>query len=455
MDALLDYAEEQARTVIRSLPDGDYFFADYADEDSVGGKPCRIALTLKINDGSLILDYTGSDPQMSSSLNMPTGGRERHVLLLVGLTYILYTLNPNILLNAGMLRPARCIVPQGTVVNALEPAAVGMRSLTCKITHLVTFGAFSLAAPERLPACPAGGLSILNVKTMDREGHTVMASIGPVGGGAGGNPWADGVDASGANIAFMRNTPVEINEAEVPIRITRYGIAPDTAGAGQYRGGLGTVMEFKVFSPNTVVTARNRDRSQFASWGVLGGQAGAVSRFTRNPDTPSAEELGNTDLVPCNPGDVIRLVGGGAGGYGEPTKRDPRKVLEDVRRRYVSVETARHVYAVAIEKGSVNPEETGRLRAEAATRHGGLAEPHFHFGAYRDAFEAKWTLPRYDALTSLLAGVPVSWRYFLKHSIFNELDRRIRAGTVEDGAQVVHEIFETLLGIYPELRQAS
>ena len=78
-----------------------------------------------------MLDFTGSDPQLTSALNVPTGGDPRHTLLLVGVYYVLYTLNPRIVLNAGLTRPFTCIVPEGTVLNPQFPAAVGMRSLTC------------------------------------------------------------------------------------------------------------------------------------------------------------------------------------------------------------------------------------------------------------------------------------------------------------------------------------
>jgi N-methylhydantoinase B len=453
MQALLDYSEEQARTVMRGIPDGEYFFAEYADEDSVRGKPMRVALTLRIRDGSVEFDYTGSDPQLQSSLNIPTGGRERHALALVGFVYVLYTLNPEILLNSGMLRVARCVLPEGTVVNAQRPAAVGMRSLTCKLLHLLTFGAFSQAIPERLAACPAGGLSILSVKTMDRHGSTVMASIGPIGGGAGGMSFDDGEDGSGANNAFLRNTPVEINEAEVPIRITRYGVAPGSGGAGQFRGGQGLVMEFKVFSPNTLVTARNRDRTHFASWGVRGGHAGANARFTKNPDTPQAEQLGNTDLVICNPGDVIRLIGAGAGGYGRPIDRDVQRVSEDVQRGYVTAQEAREVYAVAIVDGEIDTAETAVLREQAHAMARDTPVPAFEFGPYREAFEAKWTRERYAALTHILAGVPVQWRYFIKHRAFDALDARVE--TQGAGVEVIEQIFTELCASWPELRRAS
>jgi N-methylhydantoinase B len=114
LDGLLDYADRQAREVIRGIPDGEYFFADYADEDQTGGYPVRVAVTLRIHGDTLTVDYTGSDPQLASSLNMPTGGKERHALVMVGVVYALYCLDPSITLNAGLVRPARAILPPGS-----------------------------------------------------------------------------------------------------------------------------------------------------------------------------------------------------------------------------------------------------------------------------------------------------------------------------------------------------
>ncbi|HWX47079.1 MAG TPA: hydantoinase B/oxoprolinase family protein [Roseomonas sp.] len=412
---MLDYAEEQARAVIRDIPNGEYFFADFADEDGEGGVPCRVALTLRVQDETVELDYTGSDPQVAASLNMPTGGHERHPLGLVGLTYVLYTLNPDLLLNAGTLRAARAIMPEGTVVNAVAPAAVGMRSLTCMLTQIVTFGAFSLAMPGRMPATSPGGNSIMNVRTAGWDGRPVMASIGPVGGGGGGTPISDGPNGAGGAQAFLKNTPIEISEAEVPILFRRYGLWPDSAGPGRYRGGLSAMMEFQVFAPDTVVTARNRNRSVFASWGVMGGRAGATSRFLRNPGTPEELSLGNTDILRCEPGDIVRVVGAGAGGYGDPFTRDPALVLADVRSGFVSEAAARDAYGVILRAGEVDAAATTALRAARAE---GPSPAHFDLGEARRGFEAVWSPERYALLTDFLMAQPVRWRHFLKRRFF-------------------------------------
>lgn len=318
--ALKDQAEAQARDILRAIPDGDYQFADYADEDSDQANPCRLNLTLKIRGDSAVLDFTGSDPQLGSSLNVPSGGDPRHTMLLVGVYYVLYTLNPRILLNTGLTRPFTCIAPEGTVLNPVAPAAVGMRSLTCARLRSVIFGAFSQAIPDRMPAAPAGNNCIINVMTRDeRTQKTVIAAVNPVVGGGGGMPWRDGTNGSGADAAYLKNTPIEITETEVPVEFVRYGLAQDSGGAGRWRGGLATEMAFRVFAPDSRITARNRDRSVFRPWGILGGKAAGLAEMIVNPGTPEERRTGSADTAILGPGDVLMIRSAGAAGAATPS----------------------------------------------------------------------------------------------------------------------------------------
>ncbi|WP_454692432.1 hydantoinase B/oxoprolinase family protein [Achromobacter aloeverae] len=448
MSQLLDYADAQARSVIRGLPDGEYFFADYADEDQANGYPVRVCVTLKIHGDTMTLDYTGSDPQLVSSMNVPTGGNERHSLAMVGAVYALYCLDPTITLNAGLMRPVRAVLPEGTVMNAVKPAAVGMRSLMCNLSQVATIGAFCRVVPDRMPASPGSGMSIMNVKTSTRDGRPVMASIGPVAGGAGGGPLRDGAEGCGANMSYLKNTPVEINEAEVPIRIRRYGLVQDSGGPGRYRGGSGLEMEFQLFAPQSMVTARNRDRSRFAAWGLAGGKAGKPSRFARNPDTPQCVELGSIDIVNCDPGDVILIQGPGAGGYGDPLLRPADLVRQDVARGFISRTSAREDYGVVLGPDlAVDHAATETLRASR------IREPvpaaTFGHSASRVEYEKVWTHARYAALTALLAQLPVSWRYFIKHQIFRAVGNAPPAG--EDDGSDIYECFDEIARRFTEL----
>lgn len=446
MRGLLDYSEQQTRSLIRTIPDGRYSFHDYIDEDSVDGVPCRLALEMSVVDDSIVLDFSKSDPQLASSLNVPTGGFERHTLLLVGIYHAFYSLQPDMLVNTGVTRPFRCITTEGSVLNPKFPAAVGMRSLTATRLQDVVFGCLCQAVPDRMPAAPAGSISIMNVLTSDPDtGRRVMAAIDPVVGGGGGMPFADGPDGSGGNAGFLKNTPVEINEVEVPIRIIAYHLATDTGGAGRYRGGLGVLLEFKVFAPHSIITARNRDRSRFRPWGVQGGKAASLSQYIVNPGTDRERVLGNTDIFTAEPGDIIRIVSSGGGGWGSPLDRPPEAVLLDVQRGYVSVAAAREQYGVAVEGNGVDSAATESLRngmREAAKDRG------FDFGVERLDFERRWPSRSYDALLKLLYEQPLEWRFYLKRCVFDRLQAQ-----PEIDPQAVVRVFDELVAESPQLRR--
>jgi N-methylhydantoinase B len=449
LDGLMDYAEHQAHEILRSMPDGEYFFSDYADEDGVDGNPCRLALKLTIKGDEAVLDFTGSDPQLGSSLNVPTGSDPRHTLLLVGVYYVLYTLNPQLLLNSGLTRPFTCIAPEGTVLNPSFPAAVGMRSLTCARLRSLIFGAFSLAIPERMPAAPAGSSSIVNVMTTDERTHrSVIAAINPVVGGGGGMPHRDGPNGSGADAAYLKNTPIEITETEVPIQFVRYGLLPDSGGAGRWRGGLATVMEFKVFAPNSRITVRNRDRSIFRPWGTLGGLSAETSNFIINPGALGERVLGNTDIAIAEPGDVIHIHSPGGGGRGSALEREPERVRLDVERGYVSEAAAKARYGVVIADRAVDAEATAALRA---TMRKDAHSTHFHFGPERDAFESVWHARNYEALTRLLSALPVHWRFFVKTKVFAAVRDAANANDVPSAFAAVRRDYPQV----PEVLQAA
>ncbi len=442
---LLDWAEHQARDILRSIPDGEYGFCDYADEDGVDGNPCRLALTLTIKGDEAVLDFTGTDPQLTSSLNVPTGSDPRHTLLLVGVYYVLYTLNPQLVLNAGLTRPFTCIVPEGTVLNPIFPAAVGMRSLTCARLRSLIFGAFSQAIPERMPAAPAGSSSIVNVMTTDeRTQKSVIAAINPVVGGGGGMPHRDGTNGSGADSAYLKNTPIEVNEAEVPVQFLHYGLLPDSGGAGRWRGGLATTLEFRVFAPDTRITVRNRDRCRFRPWGILGGKAAEPSDFILNPGTERQKILGNSDILVAEPGDVIHIHSPGGGGRGSPLDRESERVLLDVERGYVSLGAAHSLYGVVIRNGAVDAAGTQNAREEMRSREN--RSSHFDFGPERDAFEREWDATDYAVMTHILAQLPVHWRFFVKTKIF-----AARSDQTSDNGSSVRQAFEAVRAAYPQI----
>ena len=434
---LLDYAEAQARAVLASLPDGDYRFVEYCDEDGANGDPLRLCVNLQIRGDGAVLDYEGTDPQTLSSLNVPTGGHPRHSLMLVGAYYVLSALHPGITLNFGTTRAFTCLLPEGSVVNPSFPAAVGMRSLTCGRLRSLLFGAFAQAAPERLPAAPAGATTIVNMAAEDiRTGKRSITAIAPIVGGGGGMPHGDGTDGSGADAAYLKNSPVEITESEAPIRILRYGMMPDSGGPGAHRGGMAQVLEFTTDAPDAFVTARNRDRSVFQPWGILGGQPGKNGSFVMNPGTNREVNLQNTDALRLPAGDVLRFVSPGGGGRGDPCTREPKAVLRDVRAGRVSLEGAERDYGVVIKDNAVDETETTRLRATRPPTSG------FSPGAARIAHEGRWDKRAYATMLEALGTLPVSWRAPVKKLLFAAVRE---APSHRPAAEVVAETFASYI----------
>ncbi|MEZ5855527.1 MAG: hydantoinase B/oxoprolinase family protein [Hyphomicrobiaceae bacterium] len=274
-------------------------------------------LAMTVNDGSLHFDFTGTDPQLESSLNIPTGGDERHTLICVGMIYALYSLDPTLFLNAGIVRILTSTLP-GTMINPEFPAAVGMRTLSAQRLQGVILGAFARALPDTMQAAGAQGGAIMNVNTTDNKtGRRLMAAINPMTGGAGGRSAQDGADGSGATQGFLKNTPIEINEAEVPIRFHRYGLKRDSGGPGLKRGGLATGNTHR--TPR--VTARNRDRTIFQGWGFEGRPSPTICRLVQNPG--GIREPCQHRHPENRTGDVIYVSSGGAGGWGDPLLREP------------------------------------------------------------------------------------------------------------------------------------
>jgi N-methylhydantoinase B len=187
------------------------------------------------------------------------------------------------------------------------------------------------------------------------------------------------------------------------------------------------VLEFTATAPDAFVTARNRDRTLFQPWGVLGGRPGANGSFTLNPGTNHERDLGNTDALRLSSGDVLRIVSPAGGGRGDPFTRDPAAVLRDVQSGLVSVAGALRDYGVVIADGAVDVAATAAVRADAPASSG------FAPGAARIAHEQRWDAAAYAAMHERLATLPVSWRSPVKTILF----AAVREATADEPAAAV------------------
>ncbi len=421
MEDMLNWTEQRVRALIEEIPDGEYTFSDYMDDD-LNGAPIRLQVTLKIRGGEIELDYTGTDPQVNAAFNLPAFG-ERHPFLSQGLINYAFSEDPHIPLTGGVVRPFRNTVPEGTIMNPLYPAAVGVRYATAHRLYNVVLGALSQAVPKKVPAAGAGqaAIVVLSVPELD-TGRRQVSVLEPLFGGGGATSRTNGVSGVDSCSGYLKNTPVESVEAHTPVLIERYEQQPDSAGPGLNRGGWGTRFDFRILTPNSIVTARGMERTKFEPWGLAGGGSSNRTKTILNKGSDGEKELGRIDVLYLEPGDTVSIQACGGGGYGSPLERSTELVAADVRSGLLSVENAEKHYGVVIEDGVVNKKATQECRNRLAKdlyQKGDFID----IGPARRAYEEIWTPELSNTLAAFLLTLPPVMRTFAKreiHKLINE-----------------------------------
>jgi N-methylhydantoinase B len=223
-------------------------------------------------------------------------------------------------------------------------------------------GALSQAVPDRVLTAASSWANPNFGGFNPRTGKNFVSYEIAVGGfGARSNK--DGCEAL-ASAFNISNVPVEIFEAKVPLFIERFEIVKDSSGAGRYRGGSGIRRDIRILEDN-IHFSNLTDRHHFPAFGLFGGKPGAKGMTLLNPG-PDQKILHSKASYVLKSGDVVCEILNGAGGYGDPLKRDTTAVWKDVIGEYVSIEKAREEYGVVIdpETKEVNEEETAKWRAQ-------------------------------------------------------------------------------------------
>ena len=424
MDDLIDYATRKVEALIRRMPTGRYEFSDYIEDDVVTNIPIRLKVALTIADGEIHLDFTGSDIQVSSALNVPTAGKV-HPFMSVALVNYFATRDRTIPLNAGVLRRVRMTLPEGSVVNPKFPAACGVRYATVLRIYDAVLGALARAVPEDIPAASAGQGCMVALSLPDpAAGRRHVTVIEPMIGGGGGRPARDGIDGCDASLGFLKTTPAETLEAEVPIVVRRFHLIPDSAGPGRFRGGFGVRLDFQVFQPEGLVTARGMERLRFAPWGVAGGTAGSTGSVMLNPGTAAERALPKIDVLALEPGDVLSVRTPGGGGHGHRFLRPPAHVLADVLSGLVSRERARDAYGVVLDGDRVDEPATAALRQAPSGESdaGEGTDAMFDFGTARREHERRWPPALQDAFIAMLMSLPAPYRAYVRRTLYARVD---------------------------------
>jgi N-methylhydantoinase B len=312
---LMDYAERMTRTALRSVPDGDYEFEDALDDDGMSDERVAIRVNVTASEGSLHFDFTGSAPERPSSINAVEAVTRSAVYYVVRCLLEAHPGGESVPANEGSFRPVTFTMPERSVVNAGPPRAVAAGNVeTSQRVVDAVLGAMAKAVPEIAPAASQGTMNNVAIGGQRPDG-TAFAYYETIGGGCGGSPTVDGLDAAHSHMTNTMNTPVEALEMAYPFRVEEYSVRSGTGGAGRHKGGDGIVRTYGFSVPVDVTLLTDRRRR--GPWGLADGAAGAVGR-NRVVSGGEERELASKGMVRCREGDRLIIETPGGGGYGAP-----------------------------------------------------------------------------------------------------------------------------------------
>jgi N-methylhydantoinase B len=300
MEEILAYAERRTRAALGALPDGSWSAEDVLEDDA-SGAPHDVTLRVEatIRGESLVLDFTGTDPQVEGNLNCPLSVTKSAAFFAVRVLT-----DPDAPPSAGAYRPIEVVAPPGCLLNARPPAAVaaGNVETSSRIADLV------IAALGGARPVPAQGQGTMNNLTLAGEGFTYYETLG---GGQGACPDEDGPSAIHVAMSNTLNTPVEALESEFPLRVRELSLRPGSGGDGRHRGGDGIVREIEALAP--ISFSLIAERRRHPPHGREGGKDGAEGRNLRNGEALPGKAEGELE-----PGGTLRIETPGGGGHGPP-----------------------------------------------------------------------------------------------------------------------------------------
>jgi len=357
-------------------------FEDYICDDGLGYGPYKIKCTMWREDGRVILDFGGTDPQSQASINFFLN--ENMMRMFFGI-YMIMVFDPQILFNDGYYDLIDVRIPEGSLLKPRFPAALSGRTHALGRMFDILGGLLGQKTPEFLTAAGFSSSPHLFYSGTDKGGkYFQLFQIGF--GGIPGRPLGDGPDGHSLFPNFT-NVPNEFLERYFPLVIERYETEPDSGGAGLHRGGNGIRMSYRFLEAGMI--AIHDDRWFVPPWGVNGGEPGARARkILEKPDGTTVIVGNKVEDVAVDAGDILHFITWGGAGWGDPYQRDPELVGLEIRRGLVTPEGARAYGVVADARGSIDVAATDALRGELLAVRGDSV-PVFNYGPSIDDLRAR------------------------------------------------------------------
>jgi len=346
--ALFKATRKMMEAEIRKVPNGTYngeghVFYDGRHE----GSEFTIRVKITVEDEKITFDYGATDAQTNGFVNGTYTSSASATILT-----FLQMVNPDIPHNQGMVEPIEILIPEGTILNASYPKATTFGNHLCPPNADAIIRALAPVMPDNVTAGWNNLLCSLSTGE-DAEKDDTYVDIFFMGmkGGSGAMNGTDGydhigmIDASGG----VLDQDYEMFEQQTPHTLIKHEYYTDSAGAGQWRGGLGTETIYKVGSDNTqIVTFGDGDFEP--SFGLFGGKGGNLNLIRMTYPDGQQVVPHNKDLITDVPKDTIYYqIAGGGGGYGNPEKRDRAILAREIRDGILSAEKAEELYGLKAE----------------------------------------------------------------------------------------------------------
>jgi N-methylhydantoinase B len=327
-DYIIERSRLAMREALREWPKG-----TWRNHMTVDGydTPLELHAAVTVSDDGILVDFAGTSASIARGINVPKAYTDAYTSF--GIRCLVGADVPN---NSGSLAPIRVVAPEGSIVNALPPAAVAARAAIGQMLPDLVFGALRQARPDRVPA--EGAASLWNIRLFGgqpieggpndalrraRRFNIVSFSTG----GTGARPGKDGLSAT-AYPSGVRNVSLEILETQAPLLFRRKEYRADSGGVGTSRGGLGQVIEIENADGDPMVLSATWDRIRFPARGALGGGYGAPGA-ARLKHSGTALRGKGRQVIPA--GEVLVVETPGGAGLGDPAERDPARVARDLK----------------------------------------------------------------------------------------------------------------------------
>lgn len=360
MTTLLERGEQVTLARLCELPAGEYHAEDWIDDDGLSDEPLPVRVKVTIEADRCIADFTGSASQAAGPINTTWTGLEvacREIFKAI--------IDPHFPTNEGGFRPLHVVCPNGTIFTAQRPAPVSTYWETGAYVSDLIWQALFPIATDRLPVGHSLSVCGTIISGTDAErGQFVL--VEPQAGGWGATVDRDGESGlvvSGDGETYVM--PVEVCETRYPLLVEQFAFNTELAGAGRFRGGFGLVRDYRITCARAWLTA-TFGRHRFPSWGADGGESGsanAIEVYPQGAETPTLR-CGKIARHPLERGDVVRLITGVGGGYGDPRTRDPCHVQDDVRNQFMTTAQARELYGVALDPNDLSIDEDATAGCE-------------------------------------------------------------------------------------------